>query len=67
MTKSNCLIAQRVPGPCHSCRGPVEAAHIVSGKDGLAQILCRECCPEHGSKRKAMGAAGSDGKEERQA
>jgi len=46
----------------------VEGAHIVSGKDGLAMVLCRDCCPEHGAKRKAMGASqGNEPAEEKQA
>lgn len=66
---SHCLISHRIPGPCHTCRGPVEAAHIVSGDDGIAKILCQHCCPEHGVLRKraaSAGAAGEDLQERKQ-
>ncbi len=55
--KSHCLITQRVSGNCWNCHVRIEGAHIVNGKDGLARILCHECCPEHGKpERKAVSS-----------
>lgn len=44
-----CLVTERVSGPCASCHASMEPAHIVSLGGGAMALYCPDCCPIHGS------------------
>jgi hypothetical protein len=42
----NCLITDRVYGPCGRCGAPTIPAHVQDQTTGAA-LFCPACCPEH--------------------